>query len=359
MIQGGGKLFVGSGGRVDRSRAFRPARPRRRRAEILAALRSRSRSRRRERARHSAVAVEGRLAGGRRQLQGGHIRNRIGAHRNRARTGGQGMPVGGAAEARWAARPRGARRADGGPPGGRIRRHRAPIPPQDVTQVSTNWPAGNIEVRMAQLPGSGAAEVDDHGGHQRRRLSRIAVFQDHDRRHGSRAGRDGGRANSSSLPASPAAPEQLWRIEQLPDGTWRIMPKSVPNSKEPLALSAIGSSFPTLSKFDPGERQTALAVESAVRPSVMNLASKHFAARSRSSAADLRVAADHRAPPRAYPHASGLPRKPPDADGFIQRWLILEPIRCQRRSRTTPSRERSRRNTSRTNSPSFRATATR
>jgi len=30
------------------------------------------------------------------------------------------------------------------------------------------------------------------------------------------------------------------------------MPKSVPNSKEPVALSAVGSSFATLSKFEPG-----------------------------------------------------------------------------------------------------------
>jgi hypothetical protein len=29
------------------------------------------------------------------------------------------------------------------------------------------------------------------------------------------------------------------------------MPQSVPNSQEPLALSAVGSSFATLSKFDP------------------------------------------------------------------------------------------------------------
>jgi arabinan endo-1,5-alpha-L-arabinosidase len=43
----------------------------------------------------------------------------------------------------------------------------------------------------------------------------------------------------------------LWRIDQLPDGSWRIMPKSIPNSKETLALSAVGSSFATLSKFDP------------------------------------------------------------------------------------------------------------
>ena len=53
------------------------------------------------------------------------------------------------------------------------------------------------------------------------------------------------------LPAFTGAPEQLWRIDQLADGTYRLMPKAVPNSKEPLALSAVGSSMPTLAKFDP------------------------------------------------------------------------------------------------------------
>jgi len=52
------------------------------------------------------------------------------------------------------------------------------------------------------------------------------------------------------VPAFTSAPEQLWRIEQLTDATYRIMPKAVPNSREPLALSAVGSSFATLAKFD-------------------------------------------------------------------------------------------------------------
>jgi arabinan endo-1,5-alpha-L-arabinosidase len=43
----------------------------------------------------------------------------------------------------------------------------------------------------------------------------------------------------------------LWRIDQLIDGTYRIMPKAVPNSQEPLALTAMGLSTPTLAKFDP------------------------------------------------------------------------------------------------------------
>ena len=62
-------------------------------------------------------------------------------------------------------------------------------------------------------------------------------------------------------PPSPAAPEQLWRIDQLTDGTYRVMPKAVPNSKEPLALSAVGSSSPTLAKFRPdSDRQRWLIV---------------------------------------------------------------------------------------------------
>jgi arabinan endo-1,5-alpha-L-arabinosidase len=51
------------------------------------------------------------------------------------------------------------------------------------------------------------------------------------------------------LPAFTGAPEQLWRIDQLTDGTYRVMPKAVPNSTGPLALSAVGSSSPTLAKF--------------------------------------------------------------------------------------------------------------
>jgi arabinan endo-1,5-alpha-L-arabinosidase len=53
-------------------------------------------------------------------------------------------------------------------------------------------------------------------------------------------------------PALTGAPEQLWRIDQLTDGTYRLMPKSVPGTSEPMALSAIGSSTPTLETFRAG-----------------------------------------------------------------------------------------------------------
>jgi arabinan endo-1,5-alpha-L-arabinosidase len=59
-----------------------------------------------------------------------------------------------------------------------------------------------------------------------------------------------------AVPAFSGAPEQLWRIDQLADGTYRLMPKAIANAKEPAALSAAGSSMPTLDKFSAnGDRQ--------------------------------------------------------------------------------------------------------
>jgi arabinan endo-1,5-alpha-L-arabinosidase len=53
------------------------------------------------------------------------------------------------------------------------------------------------------------------------------------------------------LPAFSGGPQQVWRLDQLADGSWRIMPKAMPNAKAPMALSAIGASSVTLSKYDP------------------------------------------------------------------------------------------------------------
>ena len=42
------------------------------------------------------------------------------------------------------------------------------------------------------------------------------------------------------------------------------MPKAVPNAKEPLALSAVGSSKPTLDSVQGRQRSAALAAQDAV-----------------------------------------------------------------------------------------------
>ena len=53
-----------------------------------------------------------------------------------------------------------------------------------------------------------------------------------------------------TVPEFTGAPEQLWRIEQLTDGTYRIMPKSVPGVDEELVLVSAADSTPSLAKFD-------------------------------------------------------------------------------------------------------------
>ena len=119
-----------------------------------------------------------------------------------------------------------------------------------IYQLPTNWPKGNIDVRLGNFLDQAQQKwtisaVTNAGGYAGSPYFKITV-----------AGL--GRALAAtedgelfSLPTFTGGPEQLWRVDQLTDGTWRIMPKSVPNSKEPLALCAIGSSSVTLSKFDP------------------------------------------------------------------------------------------------------------
>ncbi|MBV9124794.1 MAG: RICIN domain-containing protein, partial [Planctomycetes bacterium] len=124
------------------------------------------------------------------------------------------------------------------------------IPPQNVAQVSTNWPAGTIDIRMAnylcQVQQKWAVTaVANVGGYPGAPYFKITI-----------AGTDrtlavGEDGELVALPAFTGGPEQLWRLDQLADGTWRIMPRSASTAKEPLALSALGSSFATLSKFDP------------------------------------------------------------------------------------------------------------
>ena len=180
------------------------------------------------------LAVEGVPVGGRRGRRGGGAGFGGPARRWRSADGCSG-PGGGRAV-------RGGRGMFGGPGG--------VIPPQDVAQVSTNWPAGNIDVRMANYMCQAQQKwtitpVANAGGYPGSPYFKITI-----------AGTDRALAVTEdgelvALPAFTGGPEQLWRIDQLTDGTWRIMPKAASNAKEPLALSAVGSSFATLAKFDP------------------------------------------------------------------------------------------------------------
>jgi arabinan endo-1,5-alpha-L-arabinosidase len=124
------------------------------------------------------------------------------------------------------------------------------IPAQDVAQVSTNWPHGSVAVRLAnylcqaQQKWSVTA-VTNAGGYPGSPYFKISV-----------AGTDRTLAATEdgelvALPAFTGGPEQLWRIDQLTDGTWRIMSKVGSKIAESLTLSAIGSSSATLARFNP------------------------------------------------------------------------------------------------------------
>jgi len=130
-----------------------------------------------------------------------------------------------------------------------------PIPPQDVAQVSTNWPAGDIPTRMANYLCQAQQKwaitaVTNAGGYPGSPYFKITI-----------AGTDRALAATAegeliTLPAFTGAPQQLWRLDQLTDGSWRVMPKSLPGTNEPLVLSAVGSSFATLARFNAdGDKQ--------------------------------------------------------------------------------------------------------
>ena len=57
----------------------------------------------------------------------------------------------------------------------------------------------------------------------------------------------------TTVPAYTGTDEQLWRIEQLTDGTYRIMPKAIPGiegTNTKYCLYSAGDSTPTLAKYD-------------------------------------------------------------------------------------------------------------
>ena len=124
-----------------------------------------------------------------------------------------------------------------------------PVASQQLADVINTWPAGEIGVRAGDYMFRPHQKwtitaVPDAGGYLGGPYYKI-VIEGTDRALAATAG-----AEVITVPAFTGAPEQLWRIDQLTDGTYRIMPKVVPGSTEKLALVSIGDSTPTLAKFD-------------------------------------------------------------------------------------------------------------
>jgi len=156
--------------------------------------------------------------------------------------GGRGFPGGGAGGA-------------GGPNGAAAPSAPVKIPDQDAAQVQANWPSGRVGVRLAPAMLQAQqqwtiAPAEGAGGYPGAPYYKITI-----------AGTERALAADAggelvTLPAFTGAPEQLWRIDQLTDGSYRLMPKATPGMPRQLALSAVGSSSPSLSRFEPaGDRE--------------------------------------------------------------------------------------------------------
>lgn len=123
-----------------------------------------------------------------------------------------------------------------------------PVPSQQLADVIKTWPNGNIGVRIGDYMGR---------PHQKWTITPVAgeghfggpyykiIITGTDRALAATAD-----AELITVPAFTGAPEQLWRIDQLTDGSYRIMPKVVPDSNKKLALVSFGDSSPTLAAFD-------------------------------------------------------------------------------------------------------------
>src|SRR6187401_1495165 len=165
----------------------------------------------------------------------------------------QGFPVGGFRQRRGGPpgsgivgnAPPGAGSPSGGPPP--EPQVSASILDQEPAQVAAKWPTRTgVRLAPAMLQAHQKwviSPVAGAGGYPGAPFFRITI-----------AGTERSlTANEGELVAAPftSAPEQLWRIDQLTDGSYRITPKAIPGMTATLALSAAGSSTPTLAKFDP------------------------------------------------------------------------------------------------------------
>jgi len=124
-----------------------------------------------------------------------------------------------------------------------------PVPAQELADVIKTWPAGNISARIGDYMSRPhqkwtITDAPDTTGYLGGPYYKIVIERTE------RALAATAEGEVTTVPTFTGAPEQLWRIDQLTDGTYRIMPKVVPNSNRNLALASSGDSTPTLAEFD-------------------------------------------------------------------------------------------------------------
>lgn len=127
-----------------------------------------------------------------------------------------------------------------------------PIADQTLAEVIGNWPKGEIPVRTSDYmfrPHQRwtVTAVPEKGGYLSNPYFKITI-----------AGTDRALAATadkevSTVPAFTGEDNQLWRIEQLTDGTFRIMPKAIPGmagDNKRYVLYSAGDSTPTLAEYE-------------------------------------------------------------------------------------------------------------
>ena len=124
-----------------------------------------------------------------------------------------------------------------------------PIKSQTLEEVIGTWHEGDIDVRIGDYmfrPHQRwtITAVPEAGGYLGGPYYKIVIEGTN------RALAATADAEVIAVPEFTGAPEQLWRIEQLTDGTYRIMPKQVPGTDEELVLVSVADSTPSLGKFD-------------------------------------------------------------------------------------------------------------
>lgn len=127
-----------------------------------------------------------------------------------------------------------------------------PVENQKLEDVISTWPTGEIPVRTSDYmfrPHQRwtITAVPEAGGYLSNPYFKITI-----------AGTNRALAATASkdvttVPEFTGADEQLWRIEQLTDGTFRIMPKVIPGMEginKKFCLYSIADSTPTLAEYD-------------------------------------------------------------------------------------------------------------
>lgn len=125
-----------------------------------------------------------------------------------------------------------------------------PLKSQTLEDVIDTWPEGDIDVRLGDYmfrPHQrwSVQPAPEYGGYLDAPYYKIMIEGTN------RALTATAEAEVTASDEFTGAPEQLWRIERLTDGTYRVMPKSVPGHEgESLALVSVADSTPSLGKFD-------------------------------------------------------------------------------------------------------------